>query len=204
MRGEPTIFVVDDEQLARSSICAVIDSMHMRHEAFSSAGEFLQCYEPSRAGCLVTDVRMQDSSGLELQRTLAERGGELPVIVVSAYANVRAAVKAIKQGAVTFLQKPFNDHELFEAICEALEEDRETRARAERRRDLQGRIESLTPEERQVMDLIVEGKPNKAVAGELKIGLRTVESRKHMVFEKMQADSLAALVRLILEARSRG
>jgi FixJ family two-component response regulator len=139
-------------------------------------------------------------SGLELQRRLAEAETGLPVIVISAYPNVSAIVKAMKQGAVTFLQKPLDDHDLYEAISEALARNRENRKLAQRQRDLHERLESLSPEERQVMDSIIAGESNKAIAESLDIGVRTVELRKRRILEKMQADCVPYLVRLVVEA----
>lgn len=198
--AESVVFVVDHDEHSRKSIGTVVRSAGMRSLPFSSAEDFLDAFDPSQPGCLITAVRLPYLSGLELQRRMTDAEHALPVIVVSAHASISAAVKAMKQGAVTFLQKPFDDHELYEAICEALARDRENRKRAQQRQQLRNRIESLSPEERQVMDSVVAGASNKAIAESLDIGLRTVELRKRRVLEKMQADGIPSLVRLAMEA----
>ena len=200
MAGEPTVFVVDDDELMRTSICALASSMEVRAEAFCSAEEFLENYVDHRQGCLVTDIRMLGMSGLELQEKLCELDVRLPVIVMTAYANIPLTVRAMQGGALTLLEKPFEDNELWDAIRWALAKDAEQRATHEHRRELRRRIEGLTPTQREVMDLIVAGESNKWIAKELDLGIRTVESRRREVFEQMQAESVAELVRLTIEA----
>ncbi len=200
MAGKPTVFVVDDDEHIRTSICALARSMGSPAEAFCSAEEFIENYVDGRPGCLVTDVRMPGMSGLELQEKLRELDVRLPVIVVTAYATIPLTVRAMQGGAVTLLEKPFEENELWDAIRKALAKDAEQRAAREHRRELSRRIERLTPTQREVMDLIVAGKSNKWIANELDVGIRTVESRRREVFEQMQADSLAELVRLAMEA----
>ncbi len=155
-----------------------------------------------RPGCLVTDVRMLGMSGLELQEKLRELDVHLPVVVMTAHATTPLTVRAMQGGALTLLEKPFEENELWDAIRKALAKDAEQRATHERRRELSRRIERLTPTQREVMDLIVAGKSNKWIAKELDVGVRTVESRRREVFEQMQAESLAELVRLAIEASS--
>ncbi len=202
MAGEPTVFVVDDDELMRSSVCALARSMEIRAEAFCSAEGFLENHVDGRPGCLVTDIRMLGMSGLELQDKLRELDVHLPVIVMTAYANTPLTVRAMQNGALTLLEKPFEDNELWDAIRKALARDAAQHAAHERRRELSRRIERLTPTQREVMDLIVAGKSNKWIANELDVGIRTVESRRREVFDRMQADSLAELVRLAIEANS--
>ena len=194
-----TIFVVDDDEQARKSVCALVLSMGGKVQAFNSAEEFLSNYDGSR-GCLVTDLRLPGMSGLELQETLLKRGEPLPVIVLTGFARTPIAVRAMKAGAITMLDKPYHDDELWHAIRQALSEEAERRATAELRQNVQQRLTSLTPAEREVMCRIVEGKPNKAIARELDISLRTVESRRHEVLAKMQVGSIAELVRLVITA----
>ncbi len=200
MAGEPTVFVVDDDELMRTSICALACSMGIRTEAFCSAEEFLENYVDGRPACLVPDVRLPGMSGLELQEKLRELDVHLPTIVITAYASIPLTVRAMQGGALTLLEKPFGDNELWDAIRKALAEDAEQRATHEHRRELRRRIELLTPTQREVMDLIVDGKSNKWIAKELDLGIRTVESRRREVFEQMQAESVAELVRLAIEA----
>ena len=200
MTGEPTVFVVDDDELARTSVCALARSMGIRAESFSSAEEFLEHYVEGRPGCLVTDVRMLGMSGLELQDRLRELDVHVPVIVMTAYAKTPLTVRAIKGGAVTVLEKPCEENELWDAVRKALSRDAEGRARHGRRQELRRRIERLTPVQRKVMDMIVAGKANKVIAMDLDISVRTVEARRQELFAKMQADSVAELVRLVIEA----
>ena len=202
MSNGSTVFVVDDDKAARHSVCALVRSMGLRAEAFSSAEEFLSAYVSDRSGCLVTDVRMLGMSGIELQEELNEKGVLLPVIVMTAYPQTPLIVRAVKAGAVTVLEKPYEDNELWDAIRQALTEDATKRVEHERRQELRDRIACLTVSEREVMDMIVKGLPNKAIAQRLDLSVRTVESRRHEIFEKLQANSLAELVGMVIEAGS--
>lgn len=195
---DQTVFVIDDDVMGRDSVQALVTSMGLECETFSNAEEFLRECPSTAAGCIVVDVMMPGMSGLELQQQVAEIGFVLPVIVISAFASPSTAVQAMQQGAITFLEKPCNNHELYSAIREALELDREMRAANSRKREVESRLKSLTPDERQVLMCILHGKSNKATAHELGISVRTVESRRHNVFEKLQADSVANLVRMVL------
>jgi two-component system, LuxR family, response regulator FixJ len=199
MAFEPTVFVVDDDESARKSVCALVRSLGLRAEAYSSAEEFLTRYAAGRPGCLVTDVRMVGMSGLDLQDRLIERGVRLPVIVLTGYPRTRSTVRAIKAGAVTLLEKPYDEDELWDAIRRALAQEAAGRAEVQRRREIQERAALLTPAEREVMDLIVQGKPNKLIAKQLNTSIRTIESRRHEVFTKMGVESVAELVRMAIE-----
>lgn len=200
MLKESTVFIIDDDEQARNSVCALASSMGCRAEAVASAEEFLQNYRPDNRGCLVADLRLPGMSGLELQEELARRKCTLPVIILTAYAQTPITARAIKSGAVTLLDKPYRDNELREAILAALKQDAEQRPRCEHLRELRSRLESLTPEQRRVLDLVVAGKPNKAIANALEIGLRTVESRRREILTVMQANSVAELVRMVVES----
>lgn len=200
MTSEPTVFVVDDDELMRDSVCALAQSLGVRAEAFASAEDFLGYYPGGQPGCLVTDVRMLGMSGLELQERLTALDIQLPVIVMTAYAKTPLTVRAMAGGAMTVLEKPWDENELWDAIREALALDAANCAEHERRRELHRRIEELTSSERKVLDLIVAGRPNKAIATDLGISTRTVENRRQQVFAKMQADSVAELVRMVIEA----
>lgn len=200
MKTETTVYVVDDDPDARDSVGALVSSMGIRAETFASAEEFLDSYRPSGPGCLVTDVRMLGMSGLELQDELAKRNLFLPVIVLTAYARTATTVRAVKAGAVTLLEKPYEEDDLWDAIRRALEEDSRSRARHEYLQDVRTRLARLTPAERQVMDFVVEGVPNKTIAVRLDISLRTVEAHRQSVFRKMEVDSVAALVRQVVQA----
>jgi FixJ family two-component response regulator len=200
MHDEPTVFVVDDHEQARKSVCALVHSMGIRAASFASAEEFLATYEAGDPGCLVTDVRMLGMSGLELQEELNRREILLPVIVLTAHARTLLTVRAMQAGAITLLEKPYEDDDLWDAIRKGLATDVATRAEHQRRRSLRSRIAGLAPSQRRVLDMIVAGTPNKAIAEALDISIRTVENRRREVFERMGADSLAELVRMVVDA----
>lgn len=195
-----TVFVVDDDQPSRKSVVALVRSMGVAVRDFASAEEFLAALDPTWQGCVVTDVRMVGLSGLELQQELRCRGAALPVIVMTAYPRTATTVQAMRAGAVTVLDKPYAEDDLWDAIRTALAHAQETRRRVARRAELETRLAKLTPEERAVMDLLVAGWANKQIAARLDIGVRTVEARRHQVHVKMGAGSLAELVRLAVEA----
>lgn len=200
MPSKPTVFVVDDDPGVLDSIRLLMHSIGLHAETFSSAPEFLEAYDPGRPGCLVLDVRMPAMSGLELQERLDSVGSTLPIIFVTAHGDVPMAVQAVKAGAMEFVQKPFRDQELIDKIQLALEENSRLRAEAAERGRIAARINSLTPRERQVMHLVAAGKANKAIAHELGLSQRTVEIHRARVMEKMQANSLADLVQMVIRA----
>lgn len=202
--SEITVFVVDDDVQARKSVCAVVASMGLAAEGFSSAEEFLAGYREGRRGCVITDLRMPGLSGLDLQQELIRREWPLPVVILTAYPRTSVTVQAMRAGAVTLVEKPYRDDELWDAISKAITKEAALWALHRRRRDIQARMASLTPSEREVLDRLVAGMPNKAIAQELGLGLRTVESRRREVFRKMQTNSLPELVRLVLEAQPGG
>ncbi len=199
MSKNPTVFIVDDDATARESLAALVRSMGVAFECFGSAEEFLAAYLPNRPGCIVTDVRMTGMSGLDLQAKLAEMESALPVVVVSAYASVPVAVKAVQSGAVTFLEKTCTEHELWKTIKDALRKN-EVRLKEKQERDvLRGASATLTDGERRVLELIAEGRANKQVARALDIGLRTVEDRRRRVMRKLGVESFAELMRFIVK-----
>jgi len=204
MRGNsnssrPTIFVVDDDAAVRDALKLLLRSVGQAVETFGSGQEFLDAYAEDRAGCLVLDIRMPGMSGLELQQKLNERHSILPIIFITGHGDVPMAVEAMQAGAVDFIQKPFRDQDLIDRINQALEKDNNNRAALGERNDIRHRLETLTPREREVLDLVVHGKANKVIAGDLKLSQRTVEIHRARVMEKMQASSLAHLVRMVLE-----
>ncbi len=200
MKGsEAALHVVDDDLSARKGVAALASSMGVPCETFSSAEDFLDHYDPSRAGCLLIDLRLTGMSGLELQERLAAMGNTLPVILVSAHADVPTTVRAMRNGALTLLEKPYRDDQLADAIRTALQLDRKTQEENAQRADVQQRIDRLTDRERQVMDLILAGKPNKSIARHLEVSQRTVDRLRAAVFEKMGAESAVEVVRMIAE-----
>lgn len=198
---QATVFVVDDDQAMRNSLKWLISSVGMRVECFASADEFLHAHQPGRAGCLLLDVRMPGMSGLELQEVLGERGITVPVIIITGHGDVPMAVRAMKAGAIDFIEKPFNDELLLEAIRRALALDERLRGLHLERAEVADRLAQLTPREREVMDMVTDGKSNKEIAGDLGVSAKTVEAHRARVMEKMQAGSLAELVRMALLCR---
>jgi two-component system response regulator FixJ len=195
---EPTVFVVDDDEAFRRSVHWLLTSVNLRVALFASAQDFLRAIRPGQTGCLVTDVRMPGVSGLDLQRRLAEREIHLPVIVMTAHGDVDMAVRAMKEGAMDFLQKPFNDQVFLDLVQKAIGES--VRAEHDRRRQaaLRRRLDQLTPRERQVLDLVVEGKTNRAIADAFAISEKTVEAHRARVMDKTGAKSLAELMKMVL------
>ena len=198
--GEPTVFIVDDDDEVRDSLEDLVDSVGLRAEIFASAQEFLAAYDPLRAGCLVLDIRMPGMSGLELQEKLGERQAVLPIIFVTGHGDIPMAVEAMRRGAVDFIQKPFRDQDLLDRINSALAQGVGRREDMQEQRAIEERIHSLTPRERQVMEMVVEGKANKVIAIDLGLSQRTVEVHRANVMEKMWAKTLADLVRMVSRA----
>lgn len=191
---EPVVFIVDDDDAVRRFLSGLIESVELPVEAYASARDFLAAYEPGRPGCLVLDVRMPGMSGLELQRELAERAIDLPVIVLTGHGNVQVAVHAMKAGAVDFVEKPFDNELLLDRIQKAVAESVRADGERVKRNEIANRVRLLSPRERQVLDLVVAGETNKGVARHLDISERTVEIHRANVMRKMRAGSLADLV----------
>ncbi len=195
----PTVFVVDDDEAVRSSLRLLLKSVGLPAVAHGSAQEFLGACDVDHPGCLVLDVRMPGMSGLELQQQLNLKGAMIPVIFVTGHGDIPMAVEAMQHGAFDFLQKPFRDQELLDRVQRALARDAENRARLKQTDTIRGRLESLTPREREVLDLVTRGKANKVMASDLGVSQRTVEIHRARVMEKMEAGSLAELVRMMIE-----
>jgi two-component system, LuxR family, response regulator FixJ len=202
MASEPTakVLIVDDDAAVRASMELLLHSVGLATQAFGSAEEFLSGFDARTPGCLVLDVRMPGLNGLELQEQLKLRGVALPVIFITGHGDVPMAVEAMQQGAFDFLQKPFRDQDLLDRIRAALDRDRQQRAELAHKTQLRARLESLTPREREVLALMTRGRPNKLMAADLALSQRTIEIHRARVMEKMQADSLAELVRMTLAA----
>jgi two-component system, LuxR family, response regulator FixJ len=200
----PIVFIVDDDEAVRSSLRLLIKSVGLVPSALGSAREFLEKYDPAQPGCLVLDVRMPAMSGLELQEQLNRHGAVIPVIFITGHGDVPMAVEAMQAGAFDFLQKPFRDQDLIDRIQRALEKDRANRAVLNERSLIRERLESLTPREREVLQMVSSGKPNKIMAADLGVSQRTVEIHRARVMEKMGASSLAQLVRMVLDLEEKG
>lgn len=197
---DKTIFVVDDDKAVRDSLSWLISSVGLHVETFGSAQDFLDVYDPTRPGCLLVDVRMPGMSGLELQKRLAENPHCLPVIVVTGHGDVQMAVRAMKDGAFDFIEKPYNDQILLDLVQKAVRECERRRTEVTSHQEIQDLVDTLTPRERQVMDMIVAGNTNKQIAYALDISEKTVEAHRAKVMEKIQASSLADLIRKSLIA----
>ena len=196
--SEPVVFVVDDDRAARESLSWLIGSVHLRVASFASAAEFLAAYPPGQPGCLITDVRMPGLSGLDLQAELSRREIGIPVIVVTGHGDVPMAVRAMKAGALDFVEKPFNDQVLIDLVQKAVAKSLAAARGQGEKRGVQTRIEQLTPRERQVLDMIVAGDSNKGIAHVLGISEKTVEAHRAHVMEKMRARSLAELMKFMI------
>jgi two-component system response regulator FixJ len=193
-----TVFVVDDDDAVRNSLKLLLKSAGLTADGASSAQDFLASYDVAHPGCLVLDVRMPGMSGLEMQQELNLRGATIPVIFITGHGDIPMAVEAMQHGAFDFLQKPFRDQDLLDRVQRALTRDSEYRARLKQTDRIRERLASLSPREREVLDLVTQGKANKMVAGDLGVSQRTVEIHRAHVMQKMDAGSLAELVRMMM------
>lgn len=200
MTKQPIVFVVDDDQAMRNSLKWLIESVGMKVETYVSADEFIRNYYPGRAGCLLLDVRMPGMSGLELQEHFVKHQINIPIIIITGHGDVPMAVRALKSGAVDFIEKPFNDELLLESIRNALNLDVEQRAVQAERAEIATRLANLTPREHEVMEMVTDGRSNKEIAQTLGVSSKTVEAHRSRVMEKMLADSLADLVKMAVAA----
>lgn len=197
--GKQTVFVIDDDDAVRDSLGMLLRSVDLPVETFDSGIAFLERYKPDLSGCIVLDIRMPKMSGLETQQRLRELGCRLPVIFITGHGDIPMAVQAIKEGAADFIQKPFRDQDLLDRIHSALAEDNRLRSEDSQRATLSTRYDSLTDREREVMLMVVAGKANKVIALDLNLSQRTVEIHRARVMEKMQARSLADLVKMAID-----
>ncbi len=198
----PIVFVVDDDEAVRASLRLLLKSVGIAAQAFGSAQEFLLGYDAARPSCLVLDIRMPGMSGIELQQHLNMRGAIVPLLFITGHGDVPMAVEAMKNGAFDFLQKPFRDQELIDRVQRALAKDVENRVALSQHSKLRARLESLSMREREVLDLMVQGKPNKVMAADLGISQRTIEIHRARVMEKLAVSSLAQAVRMMMELDS--
>jgi FixJ family two-component response regulator len=197
---EPIVFVVDDDEAVRESLQWLINSVDVEVRTFASANEFLDFELPARPGCLIVDVRMPGMSGLELQRQLADRAINLPVIVITGHGDVEMAVRAMKAGAYDFIQKPFNDQVLLDRIQAALDQHAQQSEEIAERHGIMAQLAQLTGRERQVLDGIVDGESNRHIATRLGLSEKTIEFHRSKVMRKMEATSLADLTRKVVIA----
>jgi RNA polymerase sigma factor (sigma-70 family) len=194
--SEATVYILDDDQSVRIALSRLIASVGLQVRAFASATEFLATAPHNHPSCLVLDLRLPDLSGLQLQQELSRRGASMPIIFITAHGDVPMSVRAMKAGALDFLQKPFHDQDLLDAIGSALAADQRAALKRAQRTDIESRLARLTRREQDVLRLVVKGLPNKNIAGQLGISEKTVKVHRSHLMAKMEADSLPELVRL--------
>ncbi len=200
--GEATVFVVDDDPAVRDAVSVLVGSAGYRVETFASAEEFLSRRAGSEPGCLVADVRMPGLSGLDMQERMNASGSSLPVIFITGYGEVPAAVRAMKNGATDFLQKPFSDSMLLDRIRDAVARAEATRDADRETARIRDRLAGLTDREREILELVIDGQSTKQIAATLKRAEKTVEFHRTNIMRKLDAPNVAALVRLVMQART--
>ena len=195
----PTAYVVDDDESIRTLWRWLMESNGIAVKTFATAADFIESYRNGGAGCLVLDLKLPGMSGLELQQYLNRKDIEIPIVFVTGYGDVPAAVSALKGGAVDFIQKPFSHREVLSIIEKAFRRDAEIRGKRARLSIVASRLATLTEREREVLQRVIEGKPNKIIAGELDISMKTVEFHRAKVMEKMSVTSVAELVQIAMQ-----
>ncbi len=200
MSNDAIVFIVDDDEAVRQSTAWLIESIGLKVTTFTCADEFLENYN-NEPGCIVMDVRMPGMSGLEAQEEMKNRGMTLPLIFITGHGDVPMAVRALKRGAFDFIEKPFNDQLLLDAVQRGLKNNSEAMESLIQNESIDKRITSLTPREHEVMMRVTEGKPNKVIAHELNVSIKTVEVHRARMMEKMEATSVAQLVKTTIQAR---
>ncbi len=195
---EPIVFVVDDDAAICNALRWLIESVNLEVETYESGHEFLETYEPGRPGCVVLDVRMPEMSGLDVQRELEARSIDLPVIILTGYGDMQTAIRAFKSGAVDFVQKPFNNQNLLDAIQRAVRKNVEAVQQNVFNAEVRQRLDILTTGESEVLELILAGNTNSKIADHLGISKKTVEARRAKVMKKMKAESLVDLTRMVV------
>ncbi len=204
MSESPTVFLVDDDESVRNALRWLIESIGLYVEAFESASEFLEVCDPTRAGCLVLDVRMPQMSGLDLQEELVRRQIQLPIIMITGHGDVPMCVRAFERGAFGFLEKPVNHQQLLDQVQRAIEADQNSRDRFAASPALDRQLQLLTLREREVMDLLISGKSMKTIAAKLHISVQTCSKHRARVLEKLGVDNDVELVRLVVSSHPGG
>ncbi|MCP1519155.1 FixJ family two-component response regulator [Pseudomonas migulae] len=195
---KPIVYIVDDDKDLRTSLAWLLESVSVQAQCFASAEEFLSQYDPKQPACLVLDVRMPETSGFQLQEILNQRGSTLPTIFVSAHGDIPMSVTAMKNGALDFVEKPYNPQQMIDRIQAALKTAVHAQADQQQRQHLQGKLALLTSREREVLMLVIDGKASKVIARELNISVKTVDVHRTKIKEKMGVTSIAMLVREVL------
>ena len=198
--NERMVFIVDDNPAIRDSVRWLVQQVGLKPKTYNSAQEFLNSYNPEMRGCLVLDIRMPGMSGLELQDRLAKLESKLPIIIITGHGDIPITVRAMKAGAYEFLQKPFNDQALLDSIQGGLDKYEEIWQQEDKRKLASQSLSSLTPREREVLELLRQGKSNKLIARELNLSVRTVEGHRANLVEKVEAKSLGQLIELVIKS----
>ncbi|MFV3308604.1 response regulator transcription factor [Pseudomonas sp. NY15181] len=196
---KPVVYIVDDDKDLRTSLAWLLESVSVQALCFAGADEFLAHYDPDQPACLVLDVRMPETSGFQLQEILNARGIALPTLFVSAHGDIPMSVKAMKNGAIDFVEKPYNPQQMLERIQAALKDAVQVHAGAAQRQQLQSKLDLLTGREREVLGMVIDGKASKVIARELNISVKTVDVHRTKIKEKMGVSSIAMLVREVLD-----
>jgi two-component system, LuxR family, response regulator FixJ len=194
MLPEPTVYIVEDDAAVRDSLAWLLSSIKLPVKAFASADEFLEALDPAPAGCVLIDVRMPGTSGLQLQEILKDRAANLSVIIVTGHADVPMAIRAMKAGAIDFVEKPFNDQHVLELVSNAMEKNTRALQKIAQNSEIRGRYDTLTSRETEVFRGLIAGLPNKTIAADLGLSQKTVEIHRAKVMRKMRAKSFAELV----------
>lgn len=200
--SSPIVYIVEDDNAVRDSLAMLLNSVGLHTETYPRADAFLEGFDTDQPGCLVLDIRMPGMNGMELQRQLNNMHSTLPIIFVTGHGDVPMAVEAMQQGAIDFIQKPYREQELLDKIQHAIEIDTQHRSQLDAIHEIEEQVSNLTKRESEVMELMVEGKANKAIAYELDISQRTVEIHRARVMEKMDVRSMAQLVKKIIAVRN--
>ena len=198
----PIIYIVDDNDDIRETLELLFESVDLGAKSFGSAAEFLDAYPMGQPGCLIADVRMPGMSGLELQEEMARRSIDLPVIIITGYGDVEMAVNAMKAGAADFIEKPYKEQELLDRVHKAISQNAEKRQESNEEQKARDGLAQLTSRERQVLDFVVDGEPNKRIAHNLGLSEKTIEFHRSNIMKKMQSKSLAELVRKTMAGNS--
>lgn len=196
------VYILDDDAAIRDALSVLVRSIALRAIECASADEFLQCFEPERGGCLVTDVYIPGMDGVALQKRLMQTGVHIPMIVMSGHGDIPLVVKMLRNGALDFIEKPFSNHHMLERILEALKLDAERRTQLQGIAEHQYHYDTLTPREKQVADYLVRGVSNKVIAADMDVSPRTIEAHRAHIFQKMKASSAVDLARIISSIRT--
>lgn len=201
MSDQVTVFIVDDDEQVRSALTLLMESVGLKVQSYASAQEYLEQFDETRVGCLILDVRMPGISGLDLQTRLNEAKIHPPIIIITGHGDVPMAVRAVRSGAIDFIEKPFNNQVMLDCVHRAIEKDAVNRGESSRLQDIERHYNELTPREKEVLQYVIEGKRNKIIAAELQISQSTVEAHRSKVMEKMSANSLSDLMRMALSLK---